>query len=85
MLKVGSVSWKGRCSKHPTYSPEQDGLGGIRGGCQRCQMLLEIWTHHSKMLRLMREFGTRLDNRHRREEAENDRQMSLLDGGSVQA
>jgi hypothetical protein len=43
-------------------------------------MLLEIWTHHSKMVRLMREFGTRDDAKARREqEPEEGRQMSLLD------
>ena len=80
MLKLGSVRWKGRCGKHPMYDPEVDGLGGIRGGCKRCEMLLDIWTHHSKMVRLMREFGTRDDSRARREqEAAEGRQMSLLD------
>ena len=80
MLKLGSVRWKGRCSKHPMYDPETDGLGGIRGGCRRCEMLLDIWTHHSKMVRLMREFGTREDARARRDhEADDGRQLSLLD------
>jgi hypothetical protein len=80
MLKLGSVRWKGRCAKHPGYDPAFDGLGGIRGGCKRCEMLLEIWTHHSKMVRLMREFGTRDDAKARREqEPEEGRQMSLLD------
>lgn len=78
MLKLGSVRWKGRCSKHPAYDPEVDGMGGIRGGCRRCEMLLEIWTHHSKMVRLMREFGTREEARARTAETVEDRQMSLL-------
>lgn len=78
MLKVGSVKWKGRCAKHPAYDPEMDGMGGIRGGCRRCEMLLDIWTHHSKMVRLMREFGTREDTRVRQVSEEDTRQMSLL-------
>ena len=82
MLKLGSVRWKGRCGKHPGYDPEMDGLGGIRGGCRRCEMLLEIWTHHSKMVRLMREFGSRENPKQRRDEpADTGRQMSLLDSG----
>lgn len=59
MVKIGSVRWHGKCSKHPRYDPETDGLGGIRGGCKRCEMLLEIWTHHASLVRLMREFGSR--------------------------
>lgn len=81
MLKIGSIRWKGRCSKHQAYNPEIDGLGGIRGGCRRCEALLEIWTLHSQMVRLMREFPNR-------EQAPvnaltgpsmDERQMSLLD------
>jgi hypothetical protein len=83
MLKLGSVRWKGRCGRHPGYTPEFDGLGGIRGGCKRCELLLEIWDTHQRLVRLMREFGTRGDELARREGAADpadDRQMSLLDG-----
>ena len=47
MVKIGSVRWHGKCSRHSMYDPETDGLGGIRGGCKRCEMLLEIWTDHT--------------------------------------
>ena len=80
MLKIGSVRWKGRCHKHLGYNPELDGLGGIRGGCKRCEMLLEIYTQHASLVRLIREFGSRLDSKP--DSASNDdagRQMSLLD------
>lgn len=80
MLKIGSIRWKGRCSKHQRYDPELDGLAGIRGGCRRCELLLEIWTAHSKLVRLMREFGTRDEPKPERDGAAVDsRQMSLLD------
>jgi hypothetical protein len=79
MLKLGSVRWKGRCSKHQAYDPEVDGLGGIRGGCRRCEMLLEIWQHHSAAMRLIREFGSRDSEAKARERLDSDRQMSLLD------
>jgi hypothetical protein len=80
MLKIGVVRWKGRCSKHPRYNPEMDGLGGIRGGCRRCEMLLEIYTNHTSLVRLIREFGTRADVRTRSaEEKDASRQLSLLD------
>ena len=80
MLKIGSIRWKGRCHKHPAYDPEFDGLGGIRGGCKRCELLLEIFTHHSALVRLMREFGSRSDTKTKSEEnGEVSRQLSLLD------
>jgi len=58
MLKIGTVKWKGKCNKHPGYIPEADGEGGIRGGCQRCRLLLEIFLHHTRLVRAMREFGS---------------------------
>ena len=58
MLKIGTVKWKGRCSKHQGYDPEQDGEGGIRAGCGRCRLLLDIFQHHTRLVRAMREFGT---------------------------
>jgi hypothetical protein len=79
MVKIGSVRWKGRCSRHPRYDPEIDGLGGIRGGCRRCELLLEIWSSHSRLVRLIREFGTREDAPVRELSVMDDRQMSLLD------
>jgi hypothetical protein len=78
MLKIGSVRWKGKCSKHPGYAPEIDGRGGIRGGCRRCELLLDIYTHHTAMVRLMREFGVRPELRAGRRDPD-DGQMSLLD------
>ncbi len=79
MLKIGSVRWKGRCSKHSGYNPEIDGQGAIRGGCRRCQLLYEIWEHHNKMVRLIREFGHREEDTPRSKSAPaDDRQMSLL-------
>lgn len=80
MLKIGAIRWKGRCNKHPGYNPEVDGLGGVRGGCRKCEMLLDIYTHHASLVRLLREFGTRGDAPARRDAGvEADRQMSLLD------
>lgn len=79
MLKIGSIRWKGRCNKHPGYTPETDGLGGIRGGCKRCEMLLEIYTHHSKLVKLVRDFGSRPEPAIRSQGIEAERQLSLLD------
>lgn len=80
MLKIGSIRWKGRCHKHSGYNPEMDGLGGIRGGCKRCELLLDIYAQHSSLIRLMREFGSRGDSKAKRlADRDADRQMSLLD------
>lgn len=85
MLKIGSVRWRGRCTKHSSYNPEIDGLGGIKGGCRRCQLLLEIWESHQKMVRLIREFGTRETAPKPKGESDADRQLSLLDFESQEA
>ncbi len=79
MLKIGSIRWKGRCSRHPGFDPETEGPGAVRGGCQRCQMLFEIWENHSKMVRLMRQFGNREEAVKPKGPVEDDRQLSLLD------
>jgi hypothetical protein len=34
-----------------------DGLAAIRGNCPKCTQLLQIFTHHSEALRLMRAFA----------------------------
>ena len=57
MLKIGTLRWKGRCSRHPRYDPAEDGEGGIRGGCPRCLRLLEIHDQHRKLREMIREFG----------------------------
>ncbi len=79
MLKIGVIRWKGRCAKHPKYDPVVDGLGGIRGGCKRCELLLDIHTEHDKLIRLLREFGAKASGTAKREQADLNRQMSLLD------
>jgi hypothetical protein len=56
MLKIGSVRWRGKCSKHPGYDPVDGGIGAVKGNCARCNELVEIYEHHQKMLRLMRQF-----------------------------
>ncbi len=57
MLKIGTVKWRGKCSRHPMFDPEADGPGAIRGGCTRCQDLQAIFDNHQKTLRLMRTFA----------------------------
>ncbi len=39
------------------FDPYADGAGAVRGGCDRCNALLEIHECHQRMLRLMRTFA----------------------------
>jgi len=76
MLKIGTVKWQGKCSRHPKFDPALDGAGGIKGGCERCQDLLEIYGNHQRTLQLMRTFAPP----RRREAADplKDRQQNLF-------
>ena len=56
MLKIGSVKWRGKCTKHPGFDPATDGPGGVKGNCPRCNDLVAIHELHQKVLRLMRTF-----------------------------
>jgi hypothetical protein len=81
-LKVRSRSFKGRCSKHKRYNPAVDGAGGIKGGCPRCGLLLEIWESALKLNRLIRRFDPAHDDSRRGEApvpAPDPRQLSLIE------
>ena len=64
MLKIGTISWRGKCAKHPMYNPA-DGEAAIIGGCKRCQQLLEIRDSHRRTLELMKAFGPTREGRDR--------------------
>ncbi len=57
MLKIGVIRWRGKCSRHPGFDPLTDGPATIKGGCERCSVLMEIHSHHQRMLQLMRTFA----------------------------
>jgi hypothetical protein len=57
MLKIGSVRWRGKCSRHPRFDPYMDGRGAIRSGCEKCKALADIHELHGKMVTLMRTFA----------------------------
>ena len=57
MLKIGSVRWRGKCSRHPLFDPYKEGPEAIKAGCQRCAALVEINALHERMLVLMRNFA----------------------------
>jgi hypothetical protein len=56
MLKIGTVKWRGKCAKHPGYDPSYGGQGAIKGNCEKCLQLFEIYDHYLDILRLMRNF-----------------------------
>jgi hypothetical protein len=79
MLKLGTLRWKGRCSRHPRYDPATDGEGGVRGGCTRCLRLLEIHEQHAKLVELMRGYGPMRERSRKMEKAAEARQRGLFD------
>ena len=83
-MKIRSRKFDGRCGRHKRYNPAIDGLGGIRGGCPRCQLLFEIWQASLHLNGLIRQFDPNHDDlRQVRAEAPavDPRQMSLMDLG----
>jgi hypothetical protein len=57
MLKIERVKWRGKCTRHPMFDPEADGVGAIKGGCSRCLELQAILESHRRTLQLMRAFA----------------------------
>jgi hypothetical protein len=79
MLKIGSVRWRGKCTKHPAFNPALDGPGAIRGNCQRCSDLMVIHDLHQKALQLMRNFRPMEEKKSGPQPATaDDRQMGLF-------
>ena len=77
MLKIGTVRWRGKCSRHPMFDPGADGAGAIKGGCPRCQDLMTIYDHHQRTLKLMRAFAPPPDKR-KRPDPMRERQQELF-------
>lgn len=78
MLKIGTVKWQGKCSRHPMFNPESDGPGAIRGGCARCQDLQMIFDCHRRMLGLMRAFAPPSVKRRNPADPDHGRQQELF-------
>jgi len=78
MLKIGTVRWQGKCSKHPRFDPAIDGAGGVKGGCERCSVLVEIQKHHARMVTLMRSFAPPQTPKRKPQDEIADRQASLF-------
>ena len=61
-MKIRSRKFEGRCGRHKRYNPAVDGMGGIRGGCVRCQLLFEIWQTSLHLNQLIRKFDPSHDD-----------------------
>jgi len=81
-LKIRSRKFAGRCGRHKAYNPAVDGQGGIRGGCARCGLLLEIWETSLRLNQLIRKFDPAHDDLERPKppvESVDPRQLSLIE------
>jgi hypothetical protein len=78
MLKIGTVKWRGKCSRHPGYDPAEGGIGAVKGNCMRCNDLAEIYDGHQKVLQLMRKFQPIEEKRRSSTVAFEDLQESLF-------
>jgi hypothetical protein len=54
-----------------------DGPGAIRGGCEKCTLLLEIHVRHKEMVAMMRRFAPPQASK-RRTDAVTDLQQNLF-------
>ena len=61
-MKIRSRKFDGRCAKHKGYNPAVDGRGGIRAGCQRCNLLADIWEASLRLNQLIRRFDPSHDD-----------------------
>lgn len=80
-MKIRARKFDGRCARHRGYNPAVDGRGGIKGGCERCGLLFEIWEASLHLNRLIRDFNPRHDDLKKPEPkvlSPDPRQMSLI-------
>jgi hypothetical protein len=82
-LKIRSRKFDGRCARHKGYSPAVDGRGGVKGNCQRCSLLADIWEASLKLNALIRKFDPSYDDlekpvSHTAASHYDPRQLSLL-------
>jgi hypothetical protein len=61
-LKIRARKFNGRCGRHKRYNPAVDGLGAIKGGCELCALLFEIWEASLRLNKLIRRFDPSHDD-----------------------
>jgi hypothetical protein len=77
MLRLGTVRFRAKCPRHPRYNPAIEGEGAIKGGCPKCQLLLEIFHAHRQMVMLMRQMKD-TSQKQRAARVDSDTQMDLF-------
>jgi len=79
VLKLGSIRFRARCTRHPAYDPANGGEFAIRGGCKRCEQLLELFKAHAHFVALARQVKNLAEEeRPRHDDPDDDRQASLF-------
>jgi hypothetical protein len=81
-LKIRTRRFEGRCARHKRYNPATDGRGGIRGGCQRCGLLADIYETALRLNALIRRYDPSHDDLQKpaaREPERDPRQLTFLD------
>lgn len=78
MLKIEATKWYAKCSRHPLFDPQADGVGAIKGGCPQCLELQSIFESHQRTLQLMRGFAPIQAQRKKSAEPDPDRQPDLF-------
>jgi hypothetical protein len=79
MLRLGTVRFRAKCPRHPRYNPALEGEGAIKGGCQKCQLLLEIFYAHRQMVTLMKKVKDVSQKQGSGTRAHSETQMDLFD------
>lgn len=80
MLKLGTVRFKARCTRHPSFNPLLDGEVAIKGGCPKCHLLMDIFYAHQKLVRLMHQAKPDAERRKNEEAAAAENQLPLFQG-----
>ena len=78
MLKLGAIRFRARCPRHPAYDPSHGGESAIRGGCQKCRLLLDVYDAHARFIALARQARNSPEEPRPKRAAIDERQTSLF-------
>jgi hypothetical protein len=58
MIKIRTVSFRGRCARHPDYNPTHESQTPV-DRCASCDLLFKISQAHRDLVSLIQSFGPR--------------------------
>ena len=58
MIKIRTVSFRGRCARHPDYNPTHESQTPV-DRCASCDLLFKISQAHRDLVSLIQSFGSR--------------------------